>query len=252
MMPQMGESLTEGTLVRWLKQVGDAVAQDEPLFEISTDKVDTDVPSPVAGSLHEQIVREGQTVSIGRPVALVSTVVPDATATADASTPPTAPKAHEEPSGHFKSSHATQLVSFARGRGDQHATRPAAGSTNPTGTAAPPPAHRRPVAEVKAHRTSLSTGPWSPATLDAARRGGVSLEVLTALGGVQAVADASPSATSNGICKAAPPRERPFSLFSADRIDIIDRAAGRVQCTAQPPTTGSSRCRLCAAGLPTI
>jgi len=64
LMPQMGESITEGTVSKWLKKVGDAVQRDEPLFEISTDKVDAEIPSPNAGILAEIKVQEGQTVPI--------------------------------------------------------------------------------------------------------------------------------------------------------------------------------------------
>ena len=62
LMPQMGESITEGTITKWLKKIGDTVARDEPIFEISTDKVDAEIPSPVAGTLTEIKVQEGQTV----------------------------------------------------------------------------------------------------------------------------------------------------------------------------------------------
>jgi pyruvate dehydrogenase E2 component (dihydrolipoamide acetyltransferase) len=70
-MPQMGESIFEGTITKWLKKVGDTVAKDEPLFEISTDKVDAEIPSPVAGTLTEIKVTEGTTVQINTVVALV-------------------------------------------------------------------------------------------------------------------------------------------------------------------------------------
>src|SRR5271155_5453599 len=63
-MPQMGESIVEGTLTKWLKKAGEHVERDEPLFEISTDKVDTEIPSPSAGTLAEVLVPEGQTVAI--------------------------------------------------------------------------------------------------------------------------------------------------------------------------------------------
>ena len=63
-MPQMGESIAEGTIVRWIKKVGDRVDRDEPLFEISTDKVDAEIPSPSAGVLAEIIVGEGKTVAV--------------------------------------------------------------------------------------------------------------------------------------------------------------------------------------------
>jgi len=71
-MPQMGESITEGTLTRWLKKPGDKVERDEPLFEISTDKVDTEIPAPVAGVLSEVLVQEGATVAIQTVVARIS------------------------------------------------------------------------------------------------------------------------------------------------------------------------------------
>jgi 2-oxoglutarate dehydrogenase E2 component (dihydrolipoamide succinyltransferase) len=70
-MPQMGESITEGTITKWLKNVGDTVARDEPLFEISTDKVDAEIPSPVAGKLTEIRVKEGSTVTINTIVAVI-------------------------------------------------------------------------------------------------------------------------------------------------------------------------------------
>jgi len=70
-MPQLGETVIEGTITKWLKREGEAVAQDEPLFEISTDKVDTEVPSPVAGKLVKIKVQEGQTVSVGTELATI-------------------------------------------------------------------------------------------------------------------------------------------------------------------------------------
>ena len=70
-MPQMGESIVEGTLTKWLKKPGDKVERDEPLFEISTDKVDTEIPSPAAGTLAEVLVQEGKTVGINTVVARI-------------------------------------------------------------------------------------------------------------------------------------------------------------------------------------
>ena len=70
-MPQMGESIAEGTVVRWIKKIGDTVDRDEPLFEISTDKVDAEIPSPVAGVLTEIRVKEGETVSVNSVVAVI-------------------------------------------------------------------------------------------------------------------------------------------------------------------------------------
>jgi 2-oxoglutarate dehydrogenase E2 component (dihydrolipoamide succinyltransferase) len=70
-MPQLGESVTEGTITRWFKQVGEEIAEDEPLFEVSTDKVDTEVPAPAAGVLTEIRVQEGDTVDVGTVLAVV-------------------------------------------------------------------------------------------------------------------------------------------------------------------------------------
>jgi 2-oxoglutarate dehydrogenase E2 component (dihydrolipoamide succinyltransferase) len=87
LMPQMGESITEGTITKWLKKVGDSVQRDEPIFEISTDKVDAEIPSPVAGVLSEIKVAEGATVTINTVVAVI-----DGTAGKSAA-PAAAPKA---------------------------------------------------------------------------------------------------------------------------------------------------------------
>ena len=89
MMPQMGESITEGTITKWLKKVGDTVARDEPIFEISTDKVDAEIPSPVAGTLTEIKVQEGATVTVNTVVAVIggAAAAPQAAAPAAAPTP---------------------------------------------------------------------------------------------------------------------------------------------------------------------
>src|SRR5436309_1980531 len=71
-MPAMGESVTEGTVLEWLKQVGDTVEQDEPLVEVSTDKVDTEIPAPVAGTLTAIHVEPDQTVSVGAVLGEIS------------------------------------------------------------------------------------------------------------------------------------------------------------------------------------
>ncbi len=89
-MPQMGESIAEGTLSRWMKKVGDAVKRDEPIFEISTDKVDAEIPAPVAGVLAEILVTEGQTVAVQTVVATIETEAGAAVAPAAAPAPPAA------------------------------------------------------------------------------------------------------------------------------------------------------------------
>ncbi|HRN54661.1 MAG TPA: hypothetical protein PK788_14290 [Gemmatimonadaceae bacterium] len=98
-MPQMGESIAEGTLSRWLKKVGDEVKRDEPIFEISTDKVDAEIPAPSAGTIVEIIVHEGTTVPVNAVVARIETekgaaaVAPAAAAPAPAAAAPAAPAA---------------------------------------------------------------------------------------------------------------------------------------------------------------
>jgi pyruvate dehydrogenase E2 component (dihydrolipoamide acetyltransferase) len=87
-LPQLGETVTEGTITKWFKQVGDSVAEDEPLFEVSTDKVDTEVPSPVAGVLTEIRVPEGDTVAVGTVIAVVGAA---GSAPAPAAAPAAAP-----------------------------------------------------------------------------------------------------------------------------------------------------------------
>ncbi|MFJ6679452.1 2-oxoglutarate dehydrogenase, E2 component, dihydrolipoamide succinyltransferase [Microbacterium sp. NPDC091382] len=101
-LPELGESVTEGTVTRWLKQVGDDVAVDEPLLEISTDKVDTEIPSPIAGTLTEILVQEDETVEVGAVLARVGSGAAAAPAESAPAAPaeekagePAAPKAEE-------------------------------------------------------------------------------------------------------------------------------------------------------------
>src|SRR5499433_2191373 len=93
LMPQMGESIAEGTLSKWLKKIGDPVKQDEPLFEISTDKVDAEIPAPAAGTLAEIKVQEGQTVPVQTLVAVLETDAGAVASKPAASAPAPAPAA---------------------------------------------------------------------------------------------------------------------------------------------------------------
>src|SRR6266576_1076358 len=96
-MPQLGETVTEGTITRWLKSVGDHVDADEPLFEVSTDKVDSEVPAPSSGTLSEILVQEGETAEVGTRLAVISdgagatTSAPPAQAAQAAAPTPAAP-----------------------------------------------------------------------------------------------------------------------------------------------------------------
>jgi pyruvate dehydrogenase E2 component (dihydrolipoyllysine-residue acetyltransferase) len=97
-MPQLGETVVEGTITKWLKKEGEQIERDEPLFEISTDKVDTEVPSPVAGTLVEIKVQEGETVQVGTELAMIETDGQGAAAPAkEDEEAKAAPKAEDEP-----------------------------------------------------------------------------------------------------------------------------------------------------------
>jgi 2-oxoglutarate dehydrogenase E2 component (dihydrolipoamide succinyltransferase) len=94
-LPSLGESVTEGIITRWMKNVGDVVERDEPLFEISTDKVDSELPSPAAGVLLKILANEGDTVGVGAVVAVIGEL--------DGSTnAPTAPVADAPASSRYK------------------------------------------------------------------------------------------------------------------------------------------------------
>src|SRR4051812_18120527 len=90
-MPQLGETVTEGTITKWFKQVGDEIKEDEVLFEVSTDKVDSEVPSPVSGFVAEIRVPEGDTVDVGAVLAVISDAPPG-----DGAAPAPAPAAEPE------------------------------------------------------------------------------------------------------------------------------------------------------------
>ena len=132
-MPQLGETVTEGTITRWFKAVGDSVAEDEPLFEVSTDKVDSEVPSPLSGTLSEILVEEGDTVDVGTVLARIGDAgsapaaasQPDSASEAAAAdaTPAAAPEAPETPSQDASASPTPAAGSHAGGdvdRQEQH------------------------------------------------------------------------------------------------------------------------------------
>src|SRR5215470_12698288 len=106
-MPQMGESVAEGTITRWLKKPGDRVGRDEAILEISTDKVDTEVPSPAAGTLVRLLAQEGATLAVGSPLAEIESEEQAAEAKGANAAP------EKSSGGHFSSS-AHELVTFSR------------------------------------------------------------------------------------------------------------------------------------------
>jgi len=133
-MPQMGESIAEGTIVRWIKKVGDSVDRDEPLFEISTDKVDAEIPSPAAGVLMAINVKEGETVAVNSVVATIG---------AAGEKPEAAPASA---TGATSATGANGATSSAQADGTSAET--AAGPAPPSTTNAEPAAHVAPAAPV--------------------------------------------------------------------------------------------------------
>src|SRR5262245_23083592 len=155
-MPALGESVTEGTVTRWLKREGDRVEVDEPLLEVSTDKVDTEIPSPAAGVLSRIVVGEDETAQVGSELALIAgegeeVGAPAAagTSTPAAETPPQAPPAAAAPSETAAAPPGTSGASAwtadaspeappteAEVAGAAEASRPAAPSPAPSAAAA--------------------------------------------------------------------------------------------------------------------
>jgi pyruvate dehydrogenase E2 component (dihydrolipoamide acetyltransferase) len=167
-MPQMGESIFEGTITKWLKKPGDKVERDEPLFEISTDKVDAEIPSPSAGVLKEIKVGEGKTVPIQTVVGVIDAAGDGSgAAKAAAPAPAPAPKA-AEPARPAAPAAGPQVVSPAQ------APRPAAPASAPAAASGPGPAPSRPAGErihssplvrrlAKEHGIDLATVPGTGA-----------------------------------------------------------------------------------------
>ncbi|MBV8842157.1 MAG: 2-oxo acid dehydrogenase subunit E2 [Bryobacterales bacterium] len=151
-MPQMGESIVEGMLTKWLKQPGEHVERDEPLFEISTDKVDTEIPSPSSGTLAEVVVQEGQTVAINAVVGRIqdgmgAAAAPNASAPARSAAPAPAPPA----------------------------TAPPPAAAPATAAAAPPP-------QPAAAPADETTGPLSPLVRKMARENNIDLSKVRGTG----------------------------------------------------------------------
>jgi len=135
-MPQMGESIFEGTITKWLKKAGDKIERDEPLFEISTDKVDAEIPSPAAGILKEIKVNEGQTVPINTVVAVIDAAGAAASAPAKAEATKSAPSPAAAPAPSSPKDEAPQVTAAnpsapAAPRAGAPAPSPATGSPAP-------------------------------------------------------------------------------------------------------------------------
>jgi pyruvate dehydrogenase E2 component (dihydrolipoamide acetyltransferase) len=220
-MPQLGETVTEGTITRWLKQVGDAVAEDEVLFEVSTDKVDSEVPSPAAGVVSEILVAEGDTVDVGTRLAVISDgAAAPASAPAAESAPVEAPAPQagtaapvrpESPAESLEPEPAAETAGS-----DEAAIRPAA-ATSPVPRAAAAAAGRESPGEDRAPAEGDSGKVLSPVVrrlisennLDAAQIRGTGAGGRITRSDVLAIIDRQSTAGPNGNGRAAPPAAGP-------------------------------------------
>jgi 2-oxoglutarate dehydrogenase E2 component (dihydrolipoamide succinyltransferase) len=191
-MPQMGESIFEGTITKWLKKPGDKVERDEPLFEISTDKVDAEIPSPSAGVLKEIKVNEGQTVPIQTVVAVIDGV--GSAAAAPASAPAPAKAAPQAPAA------AAPAIPAAR----PAAPSPAAAAPAPAAQRTSERIHSSPLVRRMAaeHGIDLTTIPGTGA---GGRISKQDIEAVIAAGGAPAAAPRQPSASAAPVRPTPPP-----------------------------------------------
>jgi len=170
-MPQMGESIVEGTLTKWLKKAGEHVERDEPLFEISTDKVDTEIPSPAAGVLKDVLVEEGKTVAISTVVGRIDEGAGNgasAAAPAEAKQPPAAAPAPP--------AEAPKAAEPGQQRGPQ-LVQPQAPVPEPAQVQQAEPQQAQPAAE-----TDTPSGPLSPLVRKMAREYGIDLRQVKGTG----------------------------------------------------------------------
>src|ERR1700683_3681572 len=140
-MPQLGESVTEGTVTRWLKKEGERVEVDEPLLEVSTDKVDTEIPSPASGILRGIVVDEDETVAVGAQLAVIEDSEESASQPAAADSPPQA-----EADSHEGQQDVAEPVASDAGSGNGQPERTAPGSDGRSSppSSAPPAADQAP------------------------------------------------------------------------------------------------------------
>jgi pyruvate dehydrogenase E2 component (dihydrolipoamide acetyltransferase) len=252
-LPELGESVTEGTITRWLKKVGDDVAVDEPLLEISTDKVDTEIPSPFAGTLQEILVQEDETVSVGAPLARIGEAgsapapaeapAPQAAAPAPAEAPAPAPAEAPAPA------QAAPAAPAPAPQASVPAAAPAPAAPAPAASApAPAPAAAAPAAD-----DSDVVSYVTPLVRRLAQQQGVDLASVTGTGvggrirkedvlKAAEAASAAPAAPASAPAAAAPaplevsPLRGTTQPMSRLRKVLAERAVASMQSTAQLTT----------------
>ncbi|HWB82864.1 MAG TPA: 2-oxoglutarate dehydrogenase, E2 component, dihydrolipoamide succinyltransferase [Bryobacteraceae bacterium] len=219
-MPQMGESIVEGTLTKWLKKPGEKVERDEPLFEISTDKVDTEIPSPAAGTLREVLVEEGKTVGINTVVARIED---GGSAAAPAPAQPAAAKPAAPP------------------------PQPAAAAPAPPPPQAPPPPAPAPVAAAPAPRAEEAAsagepaGPLSPLVRKMARENNIDLSRVrgTGAGGRVTKQDVEAYLAQQPAQAAAPATPAAAAAMPAPSVETLSplAPAGQAKTRIEPMST---------------
>jgi 2-oxoglutarate dehydrogenase E2 component (dihydrolipoamide succinyltransferase) len=232
-LPALGESVTEGTVTRWLKQEGDTVAADEPLLEVSTDKVDTEIPAPAAGVLTSIKVREDETVAVGTELAVISTSAgagsaPAASASAQPAPAP-APPAEPAPAARASAPPAAQPQAEPAPAAQSQAPPPA-----PTETAAPVPAA---ASKADGAPATASNAYVTPLVRKLATEHGVDLSSLrgTGVGGrirkqdVLDAADAATKAKEAAAAKPAPAAAAPSAAAPAAQAAAPSPLRGRTE-----------------------
>ncbi|MCO8276019.1 2-oxoglutarate dehydrogenase, E2 component, dihydrolipoamide succinyltransferase [Actinoplanes sp. TRM 88003] len=210
-MPALGESVTEGTVTRWLKQVGDSIEVDEPLLEVSTDKVDTEIPSPVAGTLLEIKVQEDETADVGADLAIIGA---EGAAPAAAPAPQQAPAPKQEQEPEPEPAPAPKIDSapapaFEPSGGSYADPAPEAETAkDPVAAerAAEPPAPSQPRVETASPNGAGDAGYVTPLVRKLAAEKGVDLSTLTGtgVGGRIRKQDVTDAAEKAAAAKAAP------------------------------------------------
>jgi 2-oxoglutarate dehydrogenase E2 component (dihydrolipoamide succinyltransferase) len=215
-LPQLGETVTEGTITRWFKKIGDTVAADEPLFEVSTDKVDTEVPSPIAGVLTEIRVAEGDTVAVGTVIAVVG----------DASSAP-APAA-AAPAAVAPASAAETLASSQVSAPEPAPAAPAAAAPAPApqaAPAAPTPAPAAPGSSVVLSpvvRKLIAENGLDVSRIQGTGPGGrITRDDAMAAIGRQGSAPAAAPATTASTAPAAAPRGVAPRVVAGNRDEVV-------------------------------
>ena len=219
MMPQLGETVTEGTITRWMKGVGDSVERDEPLFEVSTDKVDSEVPSPAAGVINEILVPEGETVEVGVKLAVI---------------------------GDGGSTAPSDALDLRRGRwtgisgGGGGGTRPRArtGSGVRSGRAAPPQPAPAPTSEPVPGNDGAGPHVLSPMVRKLLAENGISESEVTGTGSGGRITRDDALRVVDARRSVAAPTSSGARLVSAARRRSASRRGVRARDTCCPRTTG--------------